>query len=221
MNRLKLVFLLIMLSVSSIQSVFAEQTSRTSANAQASDTLSSKAPPNRALQSNSNFAPDTLNADNIERWLQSQQAFEKWGEKHIEILESSSEQNTEPENPMEMTIESLIAPLKLAGLYTSATQVASHYGFNNLEAWANITLRITKAAAAIEFESHPEMMDTSKLEALKNAPEINEQQKTMIIQAIEKNQLIVTQIISGTSPTDKQAVKPFLKRIHQLMETPI
>jgi len=210
-----------MLSVSSIQSVFAEQTSSMSPNAQASDTPSSNLPSSETLQSISQPAPETLNADNIERWLQSQQAFEKWGEKHIEILESSSEQSTEPENPMEMTIESLIAPLKLAGLYTSATQVTSQYGFNNLEAWANITLLITKAAAAIEFESHPEMMDTSKLEALKNAPEINEQQKTMIIQAIEKNQLIVTQIISGTSQTDKQAVKPFLKRIHQLMETPI
>jgi len=203
MNLLKLILLLISLNAVNIQFAFSETP-----------------PINRQTPTSTPHESEALNADNIERWLQSQQAFEAWGEKHSETLESSSKQSTEPENPMEMTIDSLIEPLKSAGLYASANQVTSKYGFTNLESWANITLRITKAAAAIEFESHPEMMDSSRLEALKNTPGINEQQREALIQAIEKNRLIVKQIISGTDPLDKQAVQPFLERIHQLMEAP-
>ena len=143
MNLLKLILLLISLNAVNIQFAFSETP-----------------PINRQTPTSTPHESEALNADNIERWLQSQQAFEAWGEKHSETLESSSKQSTEPENPMEMTIDSLIEPLKSAGLYASANQVTSKYGFTNLESWANITLRITKAAAAIEFESHPEMMDS-------------------------------------------------------------
>jgi len=215
MSLLKLVSLLIMLSTTSIQAAFAELANTTSSKTLPPDTL-----PTDIQSPTLQASPEILNADNIERWLQSQQAFEAWGEEHSERLESASEQTTEPKNPMDMTVESLIAPLKSANLYASANQFTKNYGFYNLESWASITLRITKAAAAIEFESHPEMMDTSRLEALKSAPEINEQQKTRLIQAIERNRLIVKQVISGTSSADKNAVKPFLNRIHQLMEAP-
>ena len=80
-----------------------------------------------------------------------------------------------------------------------------------------MTIRITTAASAIELENNPKAMNTSELEALQSSSQLSPQQKALISQAINQNKTIAKQLIESTSDLDKEAVKPFLPRIHNLM----
>jgi len=166
-----------------------------------------------------------LTAQTIEHWLQSQSALEEWGKNNEDKFQSKAEQAEDSQiddhrNPMDMSIESIIQPLKSAGLYDSAKTIVNKYRFNSLEDWADVTIRITTAAAVLEYESNPKAMDTTELEALQNSPQISPQQKKLITQAIEQNKAVIKQLLENTNDADKQAIKPFLKRIHQLMNEP-
>ncbi|KZY39904.1 MULTISPECIES: hypothetical protein [unclassified Oleiphilus] len=167
------------------------------------------------------IATDTkLSEQLISSWMKSQDALEDWGKKHQAQLEAKTKDETEVEDPSKMTPESMISPLKAAGLYSSANQLVQSQGFSSIDEWAAITLRITKAAAAIEFEANPEMMDTSRLEALRNSSDISPEHKQVLSNAIEKNQAMVKQILSSASTADKEAIKPFLNDILKMMEEP-
>ena len=154
----------------------------------------------------------------IEQWISSQQAFEAWGKIHEDALSNYDSSVEDVQNPMSMSVDSMIKPLKAVGLYDSANELAKKNGFYGMEHWAETTLRITKAAAALELEAHPAMLDISKLKALANSPNIDPKQKKMLLKAIENNKSITEQLTSGSSSADKQAIAPYLKRINKLME---
>ena len=168
--------------------------------------------------SNAYSAPMDLKAELIENWIASQKKFEEWGEQNEKSLLSSEEVTAKDANPLELSIESMIKPLKEAGLLDSANNLAKVSGFDSIQHWAETTLRITKTAAAIEFESHPEMNDLSELEKLMNTPNMSKTQKAMLTNAIEKNKAMVKQLTEGVSEFDKNIVKPFLTRIHQMID---
>ncbi len=154
----------------------------------------------------------------ITAWMNSQGALAAWGEKHQAQLEANEPSTSTPESPTDMSTENMIAPLKAAGLYGSANQLVQTLGFSNIDEWAAVTLRITQAAAAIEFESNPGMMDNSQLEALRNSTKISPEHKQMLNKAIEQNQAMVKQILGKSSKADKEAIKPYLERILKMME---
>ena len=173
------------------------------------------------LSSNS-FAAIKLTAPMIDQWIKSQSSFAAWGEENEQQLNSAEssnkpQQTEELQNPLNMSASSLIEPLKSAGLYDSASELVKQHQFNSLEQWANITIRITTAAAAIELENNPKAMDTTELEALQASSRLSPEQKALISQAIKQNQILAKQLIENTTDMDKQAVKPFLPRIHNLM----
>jgi len=163
-------------------------------------------------------SPKELKAELIESWISSQKKFEEWGEKNEKRLINSEDSTVKDANPLELSIESMIKPLKEAGLLDSANNLAKKSGFDSIHHWAETTLRITKTAAAIEFESHPEMNDLSELEKLMNTPDMNKTQKEMLMNAIEKNKSIVKELTEGVSEFDKNIVKPFLTRIHKMID---
>jgi len=175
--------------------------------------------------SNGTLAAIKLTGPIIDQWIQSQSAFSEWGKKNeqqLSSIESSDNilQTDEHQNPLNMSVSSLIQPLKSSGLYDSASELVKQYQFSSLEQWADITIRITTAAAAIELENNPKAMDTSELEALQGSSQLSPEQKALITQAIKQNQTIARQLIENTTDFDKQAVKPFLARIHNLMNEP-
>ena len=175
--------------------------------------------------SNNALATVKLTGPIIDQWIQSQSAFAAWGRKNEQLLSSTensikTQQTDEHQNPLNMTVSSLIQPLKSSGLYGSASELVEQYQFSSLEQWADITIRITTAAAVIELENNPKAMDTSELEALQGSSQLSPEQKALITQAIKQNQTMVKQLIESTTDTDKQAVKPFLARIHSLMNEP-
>jgi hypothetical protein len=164
--------------------------------------------------------PSSLTSKLIEGWMASQEELEHWGKKHEKALSQSELHEDKISNPMELTAHSMIEPLRKAKLLGSADKLVKKYGFSDMTQWANTTLKITKAAAAIELESEPGMMDTSKLEALKKNPKISTEQKEMIDKAIKQNNAMMAQIISDTSAEDKKTIKPFLEKILKLMDKP-
>ena len=172
------------------------------------------------LISSFTYAKTPLNITTIENWIESQAALKNWGKVHNEVLSASEKTPEEVQNPMKMTVESIVQPLVSAGLYDSANKLIQRHRFSNLEEWAKITIRITTAAAAIEFENKPNAMNTTELEELQNSPLISPEQKALITQAINQNKAMVKQLIENTNKEDKQAIKPFLKRIHSLMSEP-
>lgn len=150
----------------------------------------------------------------IKQWMSSQSALEEWGDKHESQLE---QYESNIETPDDLTTQSMIAPLKASGLYKEANKLVNKYGFNNIEEWADTTLRITKAAAAIEFKNQPELTDMTELETLLKNPQISPEQKAMLTQAIQMNKSMVEKITSGTSDEDMKAVSPLLPQILELM----
>jgi len=175
--------------------------------------------------SNNALATIKLTGPIIDQWIQSQSAFAAWGKKNEQQLNAyegstKAQQIDEHQNPLNMSVSSLIEPLKSSGLYDSASELVKQYQFSSLEQWADITIRITTAAAAIELENNPIAMNISELEALQGSSQLSPEQKALITQAIEQNQTMVKQLIETTTEIDKQAVKPFLARIHSLMSEP-
>lgn len=171
------------------------------------------------LINSSNVFATELSEQTIQSWIQSQNALEDWGRKHKSKLEAT-ESSSQLESPASITPESMIAPLKKAGLYKSANQVITQYGFSSIDEWASTTLRITNAAAAIEFEAHPEMLDSSQLETLRSTEGISPEHKQLLSKAIEQNQAMVKQILDSANSADIEAVRPHLEQILKMMEEP-
>lgn len=172
--------------------------------------------------SNNTLATIKLTGPIIDQWIQSQSAFAKWGKKHEQKLSviaktTETQQTDEHQNLFNMSVTSLIQPLKASGLYGSASELVKQYNFSSLEQWADTTIRITTATAAIELENNPKAMDTSELEALQHSAQLSSEQKALITQAIKQNKTMAKQIIEHTTELDKQAMQPFLARIHRLM----
>lgn len=155
----------------------------------------------------------------IKNWMNSQRSLEDWGKLHEKTL-SSSPSDDKPQDTLDMSVASMLSPLKEKGLYDDANQVIQEHEFSNIEEWAALTLRITTAAAALEFESNPEIMDTSALEALTKSSQINDEQKQMLTNAIEQNRAMVKQVLSATNEVDKKAVQPYMSQIMSMMDEP-
>ncbi len=154
----------------------------------------------------------------ISNWIASQQSLETWGEEHEDKIAEYEANMEQIDNPMAITADRMLQPLKAAGLYDDASKIVKQHDFSSLEAWAEATLRITKTAAALQFEAHPEAMDMSQLEAMINSPQISAEQKAMLTQAMEQNKAIIDQLVNGVSDKDKASVKPFLPKINALMD---
>lgn len=155
-----------------------------------------------------------LTEKTIKQWMASQSALEKWGEQNEDLLEKHE---SKVDTPEDLSAQSMIAPLKASGLYKEANKLVTQYGFDTIDEWADITLRITKAAAAIEFKNQPELTDMTELETLLKNPQISPEQKAMLTQAIQMNKSMVEKITSGTSEEDMKAVSPLLPEILELM----
>jgi len=178
-------------------------------------------------------ATEALTDSIIKNWISSQQAFDNWGELNNETLAAYEEQspqlnsgldsklnselNSEQSNPLDISPQDMLAPLKASGLYHSAEQLVQKNGFKTLVAWAKITLRITKTAAAIQLAEQQKSSDLSELEALKNASSLSIQQKRLIDSAIKQNQTITAFLETGVSEEDKALVQPYLSNINQLL----
>ena len=170
------------------------------------------------LQSAALAAAPTLNTETVDRWIASQKAFSQWGEENQSTLQEYEAANDGPDNPLTLSVDDMLRPLKGSGLDQSAASLVKQYGFESLESWAETTLRITRAAAAIQVESQQGSLDTSKLEALKKSGKLSEQQKALVNRAISQNNSMLNYLKNEVSQEDKQAIAPHLNKLQALFE---
>lgn len=170
-----------------------------------------------SLLSALSFAEITLTNSLIENWLSSQKALEQWGEKHQDALDAYENQMAQEENPFTIDPETMIRPLKESGLYAQAYAVVKPFGFDSMEHWAEATLSITKAAAAVEFENSPAMFDPEQIKTMLESANLSAEHKAMMESALEHN-MIMANSLKSVSKEHKEIVRPFLGKISQLME---
>ena len=163
-------------------------------------------------------AAEPLTEELIDRWIDSQKAFNQWGETNQQALLDYEATTEGPDNPLIISAEEMLQPLKRTGLAGSATILVEKFGFGSLESWAEVTLRITRAAAAIQVETQQGSLDTSKLEALKASGKLSEQQKAVVSRAIKQNNAMLEYLEKQVSSTDKIAVKPHLSKLKALFD---
>ncbi|MDX1451276.1 MAG: hypothetical protein R3183_01880 [Oleiphilaceae bacterium] len=164
-------------------------------------------------------AASPLTGKQIENWIASQQALQQWGDANADkIARYEAEMDRTEVNPMDFSAETMLKPLRASGLYSDAESIVKKNGFKTLEEWANMTIRISKAAASIEMDQMPEAFDMAEMQAMMNSQEFSDEQRAMMQQAIDQANMMRKQFTEGITAEDKQAVRPYLQQIMQIME---
>lgn len=171
-----------------------------------------------AFMSITAHANPPLSAERIQSWIQSQQAFANWGDRHAERLAEYQGAHMNEANPLAIDASEMIRPLKETGLQASAEKMLQPFGFDSLEEWAELTLRITKSAAALQVDQQKDSLDTSKLEALAESGKLSKEQEDMVSRAINQNQQMLNYLEQSVSEEDKAAVRPYLNQLQDLLE---
>ncbi len=155
----------------------------------------------------------------IENWMASQKALQQWGAAHEDEIARYEEQVDMSEvNPMDFNAETMLKPLRASGLYSQAERIVKQHDFSSMESWANLTIRITKAAAAIEMEQTPDAFDMSQIKEMMASGEFTPEQEAMMQQAIDQSEMMRKQLVDDINPDDKNALRPYLNEIMRLME---
>lgn len=147
----------------------------------------------------------------IEHWLSSTDSIQQWFDSYEALQDDSSEEDDEAE----FTLEYMIGELKAAGAYNEAEDVVQKAGFDSLEQWGGIQIRIVKAAMSIEIEKgYASGEIQSHFDQIKNNPHISEEQKAAALNMIQSS-IDMANSMSNASPADKAAIKPYLQQIQQ------
>lgn len=169
------------------------------------------------LFSQASMAELKLEPKMIEQWIASQKELARWGEQHEAQISRYEDSEQIAENPFELSAATMLTPLKKAGLYKEAEAIVSRYGFSSLETWAEANLVIAKTAAAIEVENTPEMLDPGALKSMLENADLPAEQKALLENAMAHN-LAMLENLRQISSSQKDAIRPYLDRIIQLMD---
>lgn len=150
----------------------------------------------------------------IEQWLTSTDSIQQWFDSHEALQDDSPEEDDEGA----FTLEYMIGELKAAGVYSEAENVVQKAGYDSLEQWGDIQLRIVKAVMSIEIEKgYASGEIQSHLDQIKNNPHISEEQKAMALNMIQSS-IDMAKSMANASPADKAAVKPYIQQIQQKLD---
>ena len=163
------------------------------------------------------LAESSLSGTLIERWIASQEALATWGDQHEAALDAAGTDDDEFSNPFTVDPATLVAPLKKSGLYGEAKDLMSDFGFSSPESWAEATLDITRAAAALEFDKQPNMFDMSRLKQMLAQAELPPDHKRLLEKALAHNAAMI-ESLKAVSTDDKNQIRPFLDQIGSLLE---
>ena len=165
------------------------------------------------------LAAQPLTPTLIENWMASQKALQQWGAAHEdEIARYEEHIDMSQVNPMEFNAETMLKPLRASGLYSQAERIVKQHDFSSMESWAELKIRITKAAASIEMDQTPDAFDMSQIKAMMASGDFTPEQEAMMQQAIDQSEMMRKQLVDDINPADKKALQPYLNEIMRLME---
>ena len=162
-------------------------------------------------------AEQALTSQQIQQWLKSADSIQQWADKHEDLLEE--DENEEVNIDESFSAEFLIAQVKEAGLYDEAKNIVQDNGYDSLEEWTNIQIKIMKTMMALEMEKEKGKTDEmmAQLEAFKNNPSIPAEQKEMMTNMMQSG-LQMMEKLSNVPDADKAALKPFLSQVKQKLD---
>lgn len=152
----------------------------------------------------------------IASWIDSQKKLAEWGDKNASEIARYELQAPRESNPLEISVADMLHPLKASGKLPEAQRIVQASGFKALEDWAQLTLRITKAAAAVQIEGNAEMMRSASLAARQQASQLSAGEKAILERAIKQNDEMVTYLQNEIPEDDKKAVRPHLEALGKL-----
>lgn len=160
-------------------------------------------------------AEQTLTSQQIQQWLKSADAILQWADKQEDLQEDDEDVDIEEA----FSKEFLISQVKEAGLYDEAKNIVQNNGYDSLEEWASIQIKIMKTMLALEMEQEKGKADEmmAQLEAFKNNPSIPAEQKEMMINMMQSGLQMMEQL-SNVPDADKAALKPFLSQVKQKLD---
>ncbi|WP_320818688.1 hypothetical protein [Thalassolituus sp.] len=153
-----------------------------------------------------------LSDDQVNNWVSSMPALQSWLDKHEDQLPKEDMMKKGVASVDEMFTQG-IAQLQKAGLYGEFSKLVKTQSFDSVEAWSEISKKITMAYMAISMEG--EAVDVKQIEAqieqLK-ASALPEEQKQMMENMLQASMNMINSL--GTiSAADKEAVRPYLTKI--------
>lgn len=172
-------------------------------------------------------ADSPIDTNRIKTWIASQEAFARWGEQHNEALSTpnnealpnpSTNSERDSDNPLAISAEQMLRPLKQAKLYGSAERMIQASGFATLKDWADYTLRITQAAMAVQIEASGSIGNNAELEQLLREDQLSARDRAMLEAGIAQNQAIERYLNDQVSSSDKAAIEPLLPMLEQFIE---
>jgi len=156
-----------------------------------------------------------LTSTNVERWIGSMPQIQSWLDSHDDAMPAPS-----PAAPgdLKSVFDQGVSNLRKAGLYQSFYGELKRYGYQSVEQWSDETAQISMAYLAIEMEREPITLSQlqaqlAQVEAAEGLPP--EQAKAM--KGMLKSTIAMMRQVRSVSVSDKQAIKPFLKQVEQVL----
>lgn len=159
-------------------------------------------------------ANDELTADVINRWADSMEGLEAWGEENDDLTQ---EDFIDPNDPL--NVEASMA--RTAREYPEVQEILADNGFSDGDNWANIGGRIINAYGAVmlsETVDSPDELQAqmeAQLEVFAGDPNINEEQLAMIREQMEEASQMMAQMMAAPAE-DIAAVEANQARLDQL-----
>ncbi|UZE96043.1 hypothetical protein [Alkalimarinus alittae] len=155
-------------------------------------------------------AEQPLTKQAIEKWLSSIDSIQAWSDS-VEVLQDDSSDDAEDS----FTVDGMLNQLKAANVYDEAEDVVQKGGFDSLEQFADIQIRIVKAMMSLEIDKgYAGGEIQAHLDQIKNNPHISEEQKAMAMNMIQSS-IDMAKSMANSSPADKAAIKPYIQQIQQ------
>lgn len=162
------------------------------------------------------FAQQALDNGTINRWADSMEEIQEWGESQDDFEDGFEDDIEDPDDPLDF--EGSFA--EAARQHAEVRRIISRHGFSDGDHWASVGARIVQAYAALEMgdasgDYRQEMEE--QLREIDNSPHLTPEQKQMMRQQMAQAMQMMEEM-SNAPPQDVAAVRANRSRLARVFE---
>jgi hypothetical protein len=162
------------------------------------------------------FAQQALDNGTINRWADSMEEIQEWGESQEDFDDGFEDDFEDPDDPLDF--EGSFA--EAARQHAEVRRIIARHGFSDGDHWASVGARIMQAYAALEMgetsgDYRQEMEE--QLREIDNSPHLSPEQKRMMRQQMQ-DAMQMMEGMSDAPPADVAAVRGNRARLDRLFE---
>lgn len=149
----------------------------------------------------------------IEKWIAAAPQIEAFGKKYEKKLEQVPSSGSDMSKAFEP--ETMLKPIREAGLMDELESMADDAGFASAEEWAAVTGKIARATAAIKMKGYAEKMGPemeARMKAMMDNPDLTPEARQMMQQTMAQSMSMV-QSLKDVPESDKKMVEPYLPKM--------